>query len=96
MTKKDKLLERFFALPKDFTYKELKTMLSGLGYEEHHLGKTSGSRVLFFNEKTAWNETILTCTNIQPQIKTKKTLLFMLQRALEKPPHRFPLQLLMP
>jgi hypothetical protein len=26
-------------------------MLSGLGYEEHHLGKTSGSRVLFFNEK---------------------------------------------
>ena len=42
---------KVFSLPKDFTYKELKTMLSGLGYEEHHLGKTSGSRVLFFNEK---------------------------------------------
>lgn len=47
MTKKDKLLERFLEQPKDFTYKELKTMLSGLGYEEYHLGKTSGSRVCF-------------------------------------------------
>jgi hypothetical protein len=52
MTKKDKLLERFFALRfGTCTYNELKTMLSGLGYVEHHLGKTSGSRVLFFNEK---------------------------------------------
>lgn len=50
MTKKDKLLERFLSLPKDFTYNELKTMLSGLGYQEYHLGKTSGSRVLFYNE----------------------------------------------
>jgi hypothetical protein len=50
MTKKDKLLERFLAQPKDFTYKELKTMLSGLGYEEYQLGKTSGSRVCFFNK----------------------------------------------
>jgi hypothetical protein len=51
MTKKDKLLERFLAQPKDFTYKELKTMLSGLGYEEYQLGKTSGSRVCFFNKE---------------------------------------------
>ncbi|MFM2015744.1 MAG: hypothetical protein RIQ51_1234 [Bacteroidota bacterium] len=51
MTKKDKLLERFLSMPKDFSYQELKTLLSGLGYEEHHLGKTSGSRVLFFNDK---------------------------------------------
>lgn len=43
MTKKDKLLERFFAQPKDFTYNELRTMLNGLGYQEYHLGKTSGS-----------------------------------------------------
>ena len=49
MTKRDKLLERFLAQPKDFTYNELKTMLSGLGYEEYQLGKTSGSRVCFFN-----------------------------------------------
>lgn len=51
MTKKDKLLERFLAQPKDFTYKELKTMLSGLGYEEYQLGKTSGSRVCFYNKE---------------------------------------------
>ncbi len=50
MTKKDKLLERFLSAPKDFTYNELKTLLSGLGYEESNLGKTSGSRVLFFNK----------------------------------------------
>ena len=71
MTKKDKLLERFFALPKDFTYNELRTMLNGLGYQEYHLGKTSGSRVLFFNEKTAWNMPILTCTNIIPLSESK-------------------------
>jgi len=50
MTKKDKLLDRFLTQPKDFTYNELKTMLSGLGYQEYHLGKTSGSRVSFHNE----------------------------------------------
>ncbi len=50
MTKKDKLLERFLTQPKDFTNNELKTMLSGLGYQEYHLGKTSGSRVSFHNE----------------------------------------------
>lgn len=49
MTKKDKLLERFFAQPKDFSYQELKTLLNSLGYEESNLGKTSGSRVLFLN-----------------------------------------------
>jgi hypothetical protein len=26
---------------------------------------------LFFNEQTAWNETILTCTNLQPQIEER-------------------------
>ena len=52
MTKKDKLLVRFLSIPKDFTYNELKTLLNSLGYEESNLGKTSGSRVLFYNEKT--------------------------------------------
>jgi hypothetical protein len=52
MTKKDKLLERFLSMPKDFSYQELKTLLNSLGYEESNLGKTSGSRVLFYNEKT--------------------------------------------
>jgi len=51
MTKKDKLLERFLSIPKDFTYQELKALLNSLGYEEGNLGKTSGSRVVFFNAK---------------------------------------------
>jgi hypothetical protein len=51
MTKKDKLLERFLTIPKDFTYQELKALLNSLGYEEGNLGKTSGSRVVFFNAK---------------------------------------------
>ncbi len=51
MTKKEKLLERFLNVPKDFTYQELKTLLKGLGFEEHHLGKTSGSRVQFINKE---------------------------------------------
>ncbi|MBC7424560.1 MAG: type II toxin-antitoxin system HicA family toxin [Ferruginibacter sp.] len=33
----------------DFTYDELKTVLSGLGYQETNKGKTSGSRVAFIN-----------------------------------------------
>ncbi|MCF8289818.1 MAG: type II toxin-antitoxin system HicA family toxin [Chitinophagaceae bacterium] len=49
MTKKDKLLERFLSMPKDFSYQELKSLLNSLGYEESNLGKTSGSRVLFLN-----------------------------------------------
>ena len=49
MTKKDKLLERFLSMPKDFSYQELNTLLNSLGYEESNLGKTSGSRVLFLN-----------------------------------------------
>jgi hypothetical protein len=51
MTKKDKLLVRFLSIPKDFTYHELKTLLNSLGYEESNLGKTSGSRVVFFNAR---------------------------------------------
>lgn len=48
MTKKDKLLLRFFAKPKDFTYKELKLLLKGFGFEET---QGSGSRVCFYNKK---------------------------------------------
>ena len=40
MTKKDKLLERFLSIPKDFTFDELKTLLRSLGYLEDNKGKT--------------------------------------------------------
>ena len=48
MTKFEKLTSRFLTRPKDFTYNELKRMLSGFGYLEIQ-GK--GSRVVFINEK---------------------------------------------
>ena len=52
MSKHKKLLERFLSKPIDFTYKELKTLLNGFEYKEFSLGKTSGSRVAFINEKS--------------------------------------------
>jgi hypothetical protein len=50
MSKQEKLFRWFLSKPKDFTYDELKTLLSGMGYEEISSGKTSGSRVAFYNE----------------------------------------------
>ena len=52
MSKLDKLLKRFSEKPKDFTFDELKKMLSHLGYEELKLGKTSGSRVAFVHRQS--------------------------------------------
>ena len=52
MSKDEKLKKRFLARPKDFTYDEVRKMLSTFGYEEDQQGKTSGSRVAFYNEKT--------------------------------------------
>jgi hypothetical protein len=51
MSTKGKLIERFKALPKDFTFDEFRTMLSFLGFEVSNKGKTSGSRVRFQNTK---------------------------------------------
>ena len=47
MTKTDKLLSRLLSRPRDFTYDELRSLLSGFGYEEVTSGRTSGSRVAF-------------------------------------------------
>lgn len=49
MTKRNKLLERFLSIPRDFTYDELRSLLFGLGFEEENRGKTSGSRTSFYN-----------------------------------------------
>lgn len=49
MSKKEKLLKRFTAVPpnSDLTYDELKALLENLGYQKI---EGSGSRVKFFNE----------------------------------------------
>ena len=52
MSRQDKLLLRFLSRPNDFTYDGLVTLLRGFGYIKMRVGKTSGSRVAFINEKT--------------------------------------------
>ena len=42
MGTKEKLIERFVRLPKDFTFEETVTLLRYLGYVQHNKGATSG------------------------------------------------------
>jgi hypothetical protein len=49
MSRKEKLFNRFLGKPNDFTYDELRKLLSSLGYNEVTHGKTSGSRVAYIN-----------------------------------------------
>lgn len=51
MSKYKKALERLKAIPKDYTYDELKYILEHLGFRECNKGKTSGSSVSFIREK---------------------------------------------
>ncbi|MDQ6758022.1 MAG: type II toxin-antitoxin system HicA family toxin [Bacteroidota bacterium] len=53
MSKKEKLVSRLLLRPKDFSYSELKSLLSGIGYVESNKGKTSGSAVAFVNRKSS-------------------------------------------
>ena len=48
MSKKDKLIERLKSKPTDFTWNELNSLLSKLGFVEL---QGSGSRVKFYNEE---------------------------------------------
>jgi hypothetical protein len=49
MGQHEKLLERLRKRPKDFRWEQLKTLLSGFGYEEE---RGRGSRRKFFNVRT--------------------------------------------
>jgi hypothetical protein len=51
MSRHQKLIKRFQAKPKDFTYDELVSLLQGFGYQEMKAGKTTGSRAAFFHEE---------------------------------------------
>ncbi len=52
MTKAEKLINRFLSRPNDFTYNELRRLLSSFGYKEQ---QGSGSRVVFSNERIKHN-----------------------------------------
>ena len=49
MTRKEKLIQRLKSKPKDFAWKELNSLLTGLGFTEVKTGKTGGSRRRFIN-----------------------------------------------
>lgn len=51
MSRKEKLLKRFLSEPKNFTFDELDTLLTGLGFEKSNKGKISGSRVQFIHHE---------------------------------------------
>lgn len=51
MSKKEKLVQRLLMLPKDFTFAELESLLIQLGFEMDNKGKTSGSRIRFYNRE---------------------------------------------
>ncbi|HET7360530.1 MAG TPA: hypothetical protein VFI78_01210 [Salinimicrobium sp.] len=43
MSRKEKLVERFIAMPRDFRYDEMVKLLGYFGFTEVKKGKTSGS-----------------------------------------------------
>jgi hypothetical protein len=53
MSKKEKQITRLLSKPKDFTFEELSSLLNALGYIKDNKGKTSGSRVAFYNPATS-------------------------------------------
>lgn len=47
MGKIEKLIKKLKSHPKDFTFEEMETLLTALGFVCFNKGKTSGSRVMF-------------------------------------------------
>jgi len=53
MGKHEKLLAKLKSRPKDFTFQELATLLSGFGYRLSTQGRSSGSAVRFVHSEHA-------------------------------------------
>jgi hypothetical protein len=51
MSRREKLIQRFLALPRDFAWQELVSMLEGFGYVQAAGGKSGGSRVKFLHDE---------------------------------------------
>lgn len=50
MNKHDKLLKRFYNLPKDFTFNEMVSLFTQFGFRLDNKGSSSGSRIEFVND----------------------------------------------
>lgn len=55
MSKKDKLVERLLKKPKDFTFDEMKSLLSYLGYELKQGGTGSGIKFIKYGSNEVIN-----------------------------------------
>lgn len=55
MSKKDKLVKRLLSKPKDFTFDEMKTLLSLLGYELKQGGTGSGVKFIKYESNEVIN-----------------------------------------
>ena len=69
MSRHEKLVRKFLVKSGNFTFNELRTLLNGFGYEELTSGKTSGSRVAFYNKN---NEHIIRIHKPHPDNNLKK------------------------
>jgi cyclopropane fatty-acyl-phospholipid synthase-like methyltransferase len=74
MSRREKLIKRFLSCPKDFTWEELKALLSGFGFEEISFGKTGGSRRRFINEYIFPNARVWDYDQVPLHNKDIKTL----------------------
>ena len=54
MSKKEKLIARLLACPKDFTFEEASALFSALGFIIDNKGKTSGARAKFIKGSLAY------------------------------------------
>ena len=81
MSKSEKLIRRFLSKPKDFTYDELKKLLTLFGYKEEKTGKTSGSRVAFINPK---NKHIIRLHKPHPKPELKSYQIDYIESELRK------------
>ena len=80
MTKKQKLLSRFLTIPSDLTWNELKSVLSGLGFNEiKNKGTSGGSRVKFINP----NGEIINLHKPHPSNIVKRYVLIQIINKLE-------------
>lgn len=50
MNRHDKLLKRFYNLPRDFTFEETVSLFAQFGFHLESKGSTSGSRMEFVND----------------------------------------------
>ena len=79
MTKQEKLLKRFLSKPNDFSFSEIKKLLKGFSYSEIRTGKTSGSRLAFYNEE---QRHLIRLHKPHPQNRVKRYILDYLEDEL--------------